>query len=704
MLNLIKRNTPDIASCFVLENIEKADGKSVYTVREENGKIVLGGDCKISQAMAYYRYLKDYCKVNLSHCGNEKMPAVDNAPLPDKEIRFIIEQDKRVYMNYCTLGYSCAWWDWERWEREIDYMAMNGINMPLSVVGTEAVWYYTLRDFKYSDTGALEFLSGPAFWAWQLMGNIYGYFPLTDKSYIDSRLELGKKIIDREVELGMTPIQQGYSGLIPKSITRLKAYHKSRLNMVKPWCNFPVTYIVDPLDPLFKKFGRAFLEKQRQLFGAFHYYACDPFHENKPASKLKNYLWNVGRTIDTLYQEFDSESVWVMQAWSLYEPIVKSVPLGRLLVLDINSEKYKETEGFWGHDFVAGHIHNFGDRNTLHGSIDAIAANPYMSIKSEYPNACGTGLFMEGIRQNPLYYDLAFDMLTQSKNVQLDEWLKDYARRRYSSDEKCLVDAMQALRESCYSQNCTGRETGSIICARPSTNLQHTAPNDTLTVRYSNAKLLEAADLLLSAENASGDGYEFDVCDVVRQVLSNHENVLYRKVMDAFYAKDKVEFEQAANLFLKILEDMDTLLQTRPELTLYKNLADACALATVEKDQNNFELNLLSQLTVWGPMGRTVNYDYAWKEWGGLIKTYYLQRWHSFFEQLAEFFHKKHFKTETKKQHCERNEYLGSKFYRNFEKFDKSWLQNVSPEEPSGEDTVETARKLLEKYKRFIVD
>ena len=104
MLNLIKRNTPDIASCFILEEIEKENGKSVYTVREENGKIVLGGDCKISQAMAYYRYLKDYCNINLSHCGNEKMPAVDNAPLPAKEVRFIIEQDKRVYMNYCTFG------------------------------------------------------------------------------------------------------------------------------------------------------------------------------------------------------------------------------------------------------------------------------------------------------------------------------------------------------------------------------------------------------------------------------------------------------------------------------------------------------------------------------------------------------------------------------------------------------------------------
>ncbi len=31
---------------------------------------------------------------------------------------------------------SYAWWDWERWEREIDWMALNGINLPLAFTGT----------------------------------------------------------------------------------------------------------------------------------------------------------------------------------------------------------------------------------------------------------------------------------------------------------------------------------------------------------------------------------------------------------------------------------------------------------------------------------------------------------------------------------------------------------------------------------------
>ena len=698
--NLILRNTPEIADMFELRSIESADGKNTYELFCENGKIVLCGDCKISQAMAYYAYLKTYCGVNLSHCGNTEL-SVTSAPLFEGKITKIIPQKHRAYMNYCTLGYSFAYWKWDKWEKEIDFMAMNGINMPLSVVGSEAVWYYTMRDFKYSETGALSFLSGPAFWQWQLMGNITGYFSLTDVKYIESRLELGKKIIDREVELGMTPIQQGFAGTVPSTISKL--FNKVKLRMVPSWCNFPITYQLDPTDPVFKKFGTALLEKQRQLFGVHHYYACDPFHENAPSVKTKDYLWKVGRAIDSMYKDFDKDSVGVMQSWSLREQIVKAVPKERLLILDIDGSKHSQTDNFWGYEFVLGNIHNFGDRNTLHGSIKALADNAYASLDCE--NCTGTGLFMEGIFQNPLYYDLAFQMLTESSAINLDDWLKDYAFRRYGSKEKCLVDAVKLLAESCYSENCTGRETGSVICARPATELRHTAPNDFRERRYDNKTLFRAAELLLSAQEATKDGYEFDACDLVRQTLSNYVSDLYDKAMYGFYSKDVNIFERSSNAFLKICEELDSLLQTRPELTLYEHLKEARELAFTEKDQQNFELNLLTQITLWGPISNTVNYDYAWKEWGGLIKTYYLKRWQSFFERLAyEFPRRGKFSTTTRKQHCERNIYRGNQFYKSYAEFERKWLSTANPDAPSEENTVETARALLTKYKRAILE
>ena len=35
---------------------------------------------------------------------------------------------------------SFAWWDWKRWEKEIDWMALQGINLPLAFTGQEAIW------------------------------------------------------------------------------------------------------------------------------------------------------------------------------------------------------------------------------------------------------------------------------------------------------------------------------------------------------------------------------------------------------------------------------------------------------------------------------------------------------------------------------------------------------------------------------------
>ena len=700
--NLILRNTPDIADMFELRDTDSINGLNNYEVFCENGKIVICGDCKISQAMGYYEYLKKICGVNYSHCGNTLLD-VKEAPLFDGVIKKTIPQKRRVCFNYCTFGYSMAFWKWEQWEKEIDFMAMNGINMPLSTVGTEAVWYYTLRDFKYSEVGALRFLSGPAFWPWQLMNNIESYFNLTDVKYIESRAELGKKIIDREVELGMTPIQQGFSGMVPKNLKKAPGFDKIRMSMVKGWCNFPITFQLDPTDPAFKKIGTALLKKQRELFGAFHYYACDPFHENEPSVKLKDYLHKVGRAIDSMYKEFDPESVWVMQSWSLREQIVKAVPAGRLLILDIDGSKHSKNEEFWGHDFVLGNIHSFGDRNTLHGSIKALADNAYSKV--EAPNCVGTGLFPEGIYQNPLYYDLQYKMLTEAGPVSLEPWLDDYAERRYGSSDTALKEAVRNLYASCYSEKCTGRETGSPVALRPTTNFTHTAPNDFRELRYDNKILFEALKNLLSVKEkreSLKDGYIFDVCDIARQVLSNYAGVLYDRVMEGFNNRDLSLFERSANGFLKVCEEMDELLQTRPELTLHYHLEQANSLAVNEKDKENFELNLLAQVTVWGPIGNPVNFDYAWKEWGGLIKTYYAKRWQSFFEMLAyRFPHRGKFSTVTKKQYNDRNVYR-SPFYKSYAEFEQNWLRTADPEPPSDADTIEIAAHLAEKYQNKV--
>ncbi|MDD6012438.1 MAG: alpha-N-acetylglucosaminidase [Oscillospiraceae bacterium] len=695
MLGLIKRNTPLIADQFIYEICPRREGKQFCEYSASDGKILLRGESKISLAMAYYDYLKAYCRVNLSHCGNTAL-CVSQAPLPTETHTRIIEQEKRVYLNYCTFGYSMRSWQWDKWEKELDFMAMNGINMPLSVVGTEAVMFYTLQDFGMSEKDALAFIAGPSYYPWQMMTNLDSFLSVPDKAYIDRRLELGKKILEREISLGMTPIEQGFAGHIPAKLAELFG---SRPEKLPTWCGFPGTVQLDPLDENFTKFGTALLTKQKELLGAYHYYACDPFHENEPPVDGDDYLADVGRTISDMLTAFDSEAVWVMQGWSLREKIVKAVDKKRLLILDLDGSKSELYKGFWGYSYICGTLHNFGDRNSLHGSIDLLAENQYTVRKDKYPGEVGTGLFMEGFFQNPLYYDLAFTMLTEKDRLDPEPWLTDYAQRRYGSDEACLKKAVSLLHESCYSEKCTGRETGSIICARPSTVYYHTAPNDHTELRYDNKLLCLALMSLLQAKNACTDGYLFDLCDVARQYLSNRAKEVYYDIMKACANGDKDLFEEKVSLFIDMVKAVDELLSTRPELTLSEHVREAMEHSCCEKHRDIFRRNELTLLTIWGPREDNELFDYAWKEWGGLIGRFYLPRWEMFFGELRSRLGGDISDISTTAlNHNERNDYDTTPFQKKLRDFEFSFIDSYQPENSEAGDTLAAVRKICDRF------
>ena len=72
----------------------------------------------------------------------------------------------RYNYNICTLSYSTQWWNFTQWEREIDWMALRGINAPLALTGEDLVWVETFTELGLNETEILSFLAGPAFLAW----------------------------------------------------------------------------------------------------------------------------------------------------------------------------------------------------------------------------------------------------------------------------------------------------------------------------------------------------------------------------------------------------------------------------------------------------------------------------------------------------------------------------------------------------------
>lgn len=126
-----------------------------------------------------------------------------------------------------------AWWDWNEWERQIDWMAMNGINFPLAITGQEAVWTEVYKELGLSQKQIDDFLAGPAYLPWSWMGNIDGLGGPLPKSWIEKHKLLEQKILKRERELGMTPILQAFTGHVPESITEI--YPKAKLHKTGNW-------------------------------------------------------------------------------------------------------------------------------------------------------------------------------------------------------------------------------------------------------------------------------------------------------------------------------------------------------------------------------------------------------------------------------------------------------------------------------------
>lgn len=700
---LIRRVVPAKASSFRVEIIPQKDGKDCFEIESKGGKIVLRGNNGVSVASALNHYLKYYCHAQMSWNGdNMALPA--RLPKVEGMVSSVTPFDERVYLNYCTLSYTMPWWDWQRWQREIDWMAMHGINMPLAAIGQEAVWQNTLRRFGMDDDQIRTFLVGPAFQAWQWMTNIESYGGPLPQSWIDSHLELGQQILARQRELGMTPILQSFTGYVPAKLR--EKYPQAAIKSKNRWCNaFAATMQLDPLDPLFDQMGKAFLEEQQKLFGTDHIYAADPFHEGAAPSNAPEYLAAVGKKIWDVTSGFDPEAVIAMQTWSLREPIVKAFPKDRLLLLDLVGSNHKRYKDFWGYPYVAGILHNYGGRVYLGGNLPYYAGNAHNLLKEKTGNLVGIGMFPEAIEHNPVVYDLASEIAWMRQAPELDKWIEGYALARYGSLPQSVRNAWKILGETVYSGKAgTLPSTESVMCARPALEIQKVAANGDLKRPYDQRRLWDAVAGMLAASDELGnsDTYRFDIVDIMRQCLSDLSIPLHKEITAAYAAEDGKALEAATARFLDLIDDFDRLLGTRSTFLLGKWIADARSWGTTEAEKDLYEWNARTLVTVWGPKHPSAHlFEYSNRQWSGLMKGYYKQRWEKFFAFLkgqpkGEWRYDERY---VRKSLANRPAQDANDFYAKLTNWEYDWAKGHEhyPATPSG-DEIETVNGLYAKW------
>ena len=137
------------------------NGKEVFVITAQGGKPCIKGSTTLAVTTGINWYLNHTARVNRTWNNLTQDFSQTVLPVPAGEEKHVCNADYRYYLNYCNFSYSMSTWTWERWQQEIDWMALHGINMPLQIVGLDVVWSNLLtKDLGYKETEANQFVAG----------------------------------------------------------------------------------------------------------------------------------------------------------------------------------------------------------------------------------------------------------------------------------------------------------------------------------------------------------------------------------------------------------------------------------------------------------------------------------------------------------------------------------------------------------------
>lgn len=644
---LLYRVIGDRADGVDLAVLDPEPGRGdTFEVAAAAGRVSIRATSGVAAASALRHYLAHACDLQ---------PTWDDAalPLPDplpplERVRVTSPWSWRYYLNFCAFSYSALYWDWARWERELDWMALHGINLPLCLVGQELVWLRTLRAFGVSDERARAFIGSPAFFPWMAMGCVHDHGAPVSDTWLADRAELAHRILRRQRSLGMTPVLPGFPGYVPAELAGPDASPVD-------WMGFDNRALA-PKDPLFHEFGLTLLREQEREYGASHHHAVDPFIEGAPPNGETTAVAEVAGAISRTLHEHDERSVWVLQGWPFtyrsdfwtperVEAFLGAIPAEQLLVLDLwaeHSPAAGTTNHFAGRDWLWCMLHNLGGRPGMHGQLRTVAEEPgRIAALPEGSGLRGVGATAECLNRDPVLYELLADVAWHGEVSSIDDWLRDYARRRCGRDDDRVHEAWRILAREVYADTARSGPPVSVVASRPRVD-RDLEPHHPLNLTAPRAgaepaePLLRAWDLLLDSASRSEatPGMRRDLVDVGDLVLTGMATRHYEEAAAAYQRGDIDALDRAGSAFLETMTELDLLASTLAEYRVDTWLAGAGAWARSEAERASLVRDARRLLTCWVEPGHALQ-DYAGRHWSGLVCGYYQPRWRLWLRTLG---------------------------------------------------------------------
>ena len=645
---LLERIDKGASKKFKIELRQSAN--DFFELDQAGGKVVVRGNSWVNIATGINWYLKYNCGIHLTW-GNMKAQLPAALPKVKAKEHHETNMKMRYCFNYCTFSYSMAFWDWQRWQEEIDWMALHGVNMPLAIVGTECVWRNMLLKMGYSEDEVGQFIAGPAFLAWWEMNNLEGWGGPLPMSWYRQQEALQKNILKRMKQLGMEPVLPGYSGMMPHD-----AKQKLGLDVSDggTWNGYVRPSNLMPTDKRFGEVADAYYAELTKLYGKSKYYSMDPFHESNDDATI-DYA-KAGKAIMDAMKRTNKEAKWVVQGWTENPrpQMMTDLKNGDIVILDLFSECrpmfgipsiWKRENGYDGHSWMFCMLENFGGNIGLHGRMDQLLNNYKLARNGKWTQTMtGTGFTMEGTENNPVMFELMSELPWLADVPTKEQWVKKYIVARYGKHDADIEKAWMILAESIYNCPLGNNQQGpheSIFCGRPGLNNFQVKSWSKMRNYYDPEDTKQAARLMLAAADRmkGNDNYLHDLVDITRQALADQGRRQYLKTIADYNAFARKDFRKDADRFLKMIMMQDSLLGTRTEFRLGRWTQQARNLGNTAKEKELYEWNARVQITTWGNRvcaDKGGLRDYANKEWQGILKDFYYYRWKIYFDALEK--------------------------------------------------------------------
>lgn len=629
---------PRYAAQLELATMPAADGRDAFRVSSRHRRPVIAGSSTPALLMGFNWYLKHVVKADISWTGDQ-LDLPRRLPPPERPIGKSSAVKHRFAGNDTEDGYSGPYRTFEDWERLIDVYALHGVNEMFMPVGTEAVYYETLKSFGYSADEVRAWIPGAGYQPWWLLQNMSNFTSPISEDQIRDRARLGRRIADRMRRVGITPVLPGYFGTVP---TDFETRNPGAETVPQgTWQGFTRPDWLAPTNPVFPKVAGRFYGVQDRLLGRSTMYKMDLLHEGGKAGDIP--VGQASVAVQGALEKAHPGATWVILGWqSNPRPeTVAAVDRSRMLVVDGLSDRALKVDrdADWkGTPYAFGSIWNFGGNSTIGAPIGAWNER-FWAWRARTGSALdGIAIMPEASYNNPVAVEFLAELPWHDGPVDVHRWFGEYADARYGGADPHARAAWRVLADTAYAIPPTGGRSsghGGLFAAAPSltTNRPHRWAQTAFA--YDPAAFARALPELLSVGRSlrRSDAYRHDLLDVARQAVADRSRTLLPQINSAYQARDLDAFTRLTDTWIGYIKGLDDLAGTDRTFMVGPWLQRARQAAGDPREARQLEYEARKLITSWGESDTNLH-DYAYREWSGVLRDYYAPRWARLFDGL----------------------------------------------------------------------